>query len=127
MAGIQKLQYFALNSEFASRNVHLFWKINRIFSGKNNQIKSQCFLHGNSTEAEILIKPALKLNFGILEALASLELAMSVTHSLIMKVRLVTNQTGLHVHLGGLRCKNNQTCIYHRSQVWFISCRHGKV
>jgi hypothetical protein len=86
-------------------------EINRIFSGKNNQIKSQSLLHGNSTEAEILIKPALKLNFGILEALASLELAMSVTHSLIMKVRHVTNQTGLHGHSGSLRSKNNQTFL----------------
>jgi hypothetical protein len=72
MAVIQKLQNFVLNSEFSSRNVQLFWKINRIFSGKDNQIKSKSFLHGKSTEAEILIKPALKLNFGILEALASL-------------------------------------------------------
>ena len=85
-----------------------FGKLTVFFSGKNNQIKSQSFLHGNSTEAEILIKPALKLNFGILEALASLELAMSVTHSLIMKVR---HQTGLHGHSGGLRSKNNQTFL----------------
>jgi hypothetical protein len=76
MAVIQKIQYFVLNSEFSSRSVYLFWKMNRTFSGKNNQMKNQSFLHGNSTEAEILIKPALKLNFGILEALASLELAM---------------------------------------------------
>ena len=106
-----KTTIFFFNSEFSSRNVNSFWKINRIFSGKNNQIKSQSFLHGNSTEVEILIKPALKLKSRILEALASLELAMSVTHSLIMKVRHVTNQTGLHGHSGGLRSKNNQTFL----------------